>query len=78
MAQARGMEQRLLGFLQNECGHQHPLLRHLAKVLHNDNDDAGAFRAVGIPLVAAEHLGLPTDEGGRHLLGPSDAVIQRG
>lgn len=73
------MEQRLLGFLQNECGHQHPLLRHLAKVLHNDNDAAtGAFRAVGIPLVAAEHLGLPTDEGG-HLLGTSDvAEIQRG
>ena len=59
--QAQDLERRLLSFLQNECGYQHPTLRHLAKVLQATLDGetlTSNFTAVAIPAVAACNLGL--------------------
>lgn len=59
--QAKELERRLLSFLQNECGYQHPTLRHLAKVLQAtlEGETLGSnFSAVAIPAVAACNLGL--------------------
>ncbi|CAK9046164.1 unnamed protein product [Durusdinium trenchii] len=54
------MERRFLEFLQNECGHQHPVLRHLAKVLQETADALGSapFKALAISAVAASSLQL--------------------
>lgn len=51
-------EQKLLEFLQNECGQQ-PVLRHLAKLLQEvEADEKAVFRAAAVNTVALTSLGL--------------------
>ena len=55
------LERRFLELLQNECGHQHPVLRHLAKVIEEMSQRArheDGFSAVAINAVAASNLQL--------------------
>ena len=62
--EARAMEEKLLDFLQNECGTHWSPLRHLATVLAAEGSaGGGVFSAVAIPRVAADQLGIEGGEG---------------
>ncbi|CAJ1398598.1 unnamed protein product [Effrenium voratum] len=56
-------ENQLFDFLQDECGHGHTVLRHLAEVLRaRDSAARGVFRVTLISAAAAAGLGLQACE----------------